>query len=463
VSGSSGADGTGVLAHLPGVDRAAVEEAVRAPVTWCDEVSDLLARLGRRRWAVTLLTLDHGTADPALAARIGEEPSAGVLFLFSTEATVERVLAAEEAGAASLLGLPPEPEALRREVAPIPAEPGSIPVEAPEGAPEPEGDEAPLIVGRSPALVEVFRVVGRVAPSSATVLITGESGTGKELVARALHRRGERADGPFVPVNCAAIPDALLEAELFGHERGAFTGAVGRSEGRFGRADGGTLFLDEVGEMSVALQAKLLRVLESGEVERLGGGEVQRVDARVVAATNRDLRERVREGRFREDLLFRLAVVEVELPPLRARPGDVRPLALHFARRLSRAHGRPIHHLSRRALERLEAHDWPGNVRELRNVIDRAVLLARGGVVRSTDLRTGPDAPRTSPVGDPGGSAGYPPTLSLDEVEARHVRHVLRHTGGHMGRAAEILGIHRNTMTAKVRQHEIDVDALGEP
>ncbi|NIP60256.1 MAG: AAA family ATPase, partial [Gemmatimonadetes bacterium] len=445
----------GVLAHLPGADRSGVEEAIGAPVRWCGGTSELLAGLGEGPWSATLLTLDDGGVDEALAARIGAEASAGVLFLFARDPSVERVLAAEAAGAATLLPHPPDPVSLEKEVAPVVSERGSVPV------PEEPAEEG-SVVGSSPALVDVFRVVGRVAPTSATVLVTGESGTGKELVARALHQQGDRAEGPFVPVNCAAIPDTLLEAELFGHEKGAFTGAVGRSQGRFERADGGTLFLDEVGEMSLALQAKLLRVLETGEVERLGSSEVIRVDVRVVAATNRELRERVAEGRFREDLLFRLAVVELELPPLRERTRDIRPLALHFAARFTRMHERPVGWFSDAAIERLEAHHWPGNVRELRNVVDRAVLLARGGVIRSVDLRTGRDAPRTSPVERIAGDPVYPPTLSLEEVEARHIRRVLEHTGGHMGRAAEILGIHRNTMTVKVREYGIDVDALGD-
>jgi DNA-binding NtrC family response regulator len=290
------------------------------------------------------------------------------------------------------------------------------------------------------------------------VLITGESGTGKELVARALHEQGVRSGGPFVAVNCAAIPDTLLEAELFGFEKGAFTGALAASAGRFGRAHGGTLFLDEIGELSVPLQAKILRVLESGEVERLGAASATTVDVRVVAATNQPLRERVREGRFREDLLFRLAVVEVELPPLRRRTGDVLPLALHFARDFSKRYARPLQGLSQPAVSRLLAHAWPGNVRELRNVMDRAVLLARGGVIREGDVRLGADAPRVSPR-EPGAPAGYPPTLSLRDVEAAHIRSVLRFTGGRMGEAAEILGIHRNTITSKVREYAIELDA----
>jgi len=452
-----------VTALLPGADRPGVEGAIGAPIRWCDGVSELLDAIAERPSAATLAVLEEDAGgegvSEALAARIGAEASAGVLFLFARNPSVERVLAAEEAGAATLLPHPPDPEILERDVAPVVRESGGVKIPGDAG---PEGS----VVGRSPMLVDVFRTVGRVAPTSATILITGESGTGKELVARTVHQQSDRGDAPFVPVNCAAIPDTLLEAELFGHERGAFTGAVGRSEGRFGRAHGGTLFLDEVGEMSLALQAKLLRVLDTGEVERLGSREVTRVDARIVAATNRDLEARVEKGRFREDLLFRLAVVEVTLPPLRERPEDVKPLALHFAARFGEAHSRPVESFSETAMELLEAHDWPGNVRELRNAVDRAVLLARGGVIRSVDLKLGREAPRTSPLERPAGAkAGaelaYPPTLSLREVEARHIRRVLEHTKGHMGEAAEILGIHRNTMTVKVREYEIDVDALG--
>jgi DNA-binding NtrC family response regulator len=263
-------------------------------------------------------------------------------------------------------------------------------------------------------------------------------------------------------VNCAAIPDTLLEAELFGFEKGAFTGAVAASEGRFGRAHGGTLFLDEIGELSLALQAKILRVLESGEIERLGARTSTAVDVRVVAATNQPLRQRVSDGRFREDLLYRLAVVEVEVPPLRRRQQDVLPLVFHFARRFSIRYGRPVRALSQPAMQRLTTYPWPGNVRELRNVIDRAVLLARGGVIRSQDVRLGADAPRTSPL-EAGAGVGYAPTMSLSEVEAAHIRSVLEHTQGRMGEAAEILGIHRNTMTAKVREHGIDVRTTGSP
>jgi len=367
---------------------------------------------------------------------------------------MEAVVAAEAAGAAALLPFPPDPDALAAFLAPYLAEGNDVPVPAEAGASD------AVVVGTSPALVEAYRTLARVAPTSATVLVLGESGTGKELVARALHARSRRAAGPFVPVNCAALPDGLLEAELFGYERGAFTGAVGRSDGRFGRAHGGTLFLDEIGELGLPLQAKLLRALDSGEIERLGGAGTTRVDVRVVTATNRDLEARVQEGAFREDLLYRLAVVTVGLPPLRERPGDILPLAIHFAGHFARRYGRPVRALSRAAVEHLEHQPWPGNVRELRNAMDRGVLLSRGGVVRSVDLVGSEDARRISPPGD-GLDPAYPATMALREVEERHIRRVLRQTRGHMGDAAAILGVHRNTVTAKVREYGIDARNPG--
>ncbi len=442
------------LALLPGTDRTGVERALGAPVQFSDGATEFLEELRKGSWLVALLSMDDDSVDERIAQRVAESGQAQALFLTSAQTSVERVIAAERAGAVALLSHPPNEAELEREVRPILQEPGDLDIPG-ESPPDEWG-----VVGSSRALMDVFRVVARVASTPATVLITGESGTGKELVAKALHTQGARADGPFVAVNCAAIPDTLLEAELFGYERGAFTGAVAPSEGRFGRAHGGTLFLDEIGELSLPLQAKLLRVLESGEVQRLGEGKTVRVDARVVAATNQPLRERTESGRFREDLLFRLAVVEVELPSLRRRREDVMPLAFHFVRQFSERYGRPVRAISRPARDRLETYPWPGNVRELRNVVDRAVLLARGGVIRSADIQLGAEAPRTSPT-DAASGVGYPPSMSMREVEALHIQNVLAHTGGHMGDAAEILGIHRNTMTLKVREFGIDVSAIG--
>ena len=232
------------------------------------------------------------------------------------------------------------------------------------------------IVGQSPALRATLDVIRQAAPSSATVLLLGESGTGKELFARALHEHSLRAQAPFVPINCAAIPETILESELFGYEKGAFTGAAQRKEGRIERAQAGTLFLDEVGELSPAVQVKLLRFLQEGEIERLGGTAPIKVDCRVVAATNRDLAVQVKEGRFREDLFYRLNVIQVQLPPLRDRPEDVPLLADHFVVRYSAKNGKPARALTAAALEALEAYSWPGNVRELENAIERAVVLS---------------------------------------------------------------------------------------
>ena len=324
-----------------------------------------------------------------------------------------------------------------------------------------ERGTGPVLVGTGPEMAEIFHVLARVASSPATVLVTGESGTGKELIAQAIHWASDRDDGPFVAVNCAAIPEHLLESELFGHERGAFTGAVARRVGRFERANGGTLFLDEIGDMSLVLQAKILRILEERVLERVGSEETMPLDVRVVAATHQNLEQRIADGDFREDLYYRLAVVELHVPPLRERGDDIRELALHYVAHFAKRYARPMEGITEEAIRHLQAYHWPGNVRELRNVLDRAVLLSRGGVLHLSELRLGaasPRAPSRSKIDD---ITGYPPSISLDEVEADHIRRVLDFTKGHMGNAAEILGIHRNTLARKIREFEIDTAAEG--
>jgi transcriptional regulator with GAF, ATPase, and Fis domain len=276
-----------------------------------------LQALAEHPWPATILGLDAAGGDQELIRRIAAHPHVGRLLLASAAPSLQMAMLAPALGA-QLLTLPAEAEALRRALDAGPAAGPVVPL------PEPTGD----LVGSSPELVQVFSAVGRVGPSDATVLVTGESGTGKELVARALHAVSTRADGPFVAVNCAAIPEDLLESELFGHEKGAFTGAIARKVGRFERAGGGTLFLDEIGDMSLVLQAKILRAVQEREIERVGGEERITLDVRIVAATHRDLPALVSAGEFREDLYYRLAVVRLHLPPLRARPGDVRDLAL---------------------------------------------------------------------------------------------------------------------------------------
>jgi two-component system response regulator HydG len=405
-----------------------------------------LRALGEGKWAATVLSLDLPGSGLALAARLVEEGRAGPVVLATAEPGPDLVMAAVGAGALDLLGIPVDAERLEAALRGVLSGGPRVPL-------PPAGDAE--LVGGSAALMEVFGSVARVAPSPATVLITGESGTGKELVARAIHGASGRARGPFVAVNCAAIPEDLLESELFGHERGAFTGAVARKLGRFERASGGTIFLDEIGDMSLVLQAKILRVLQEREIERLGGEERIPVDVRVVAATHRDLAERIAEGEFREDLFYRHAVVRLHLPPLRERGADVRTLALHYAARYTADYGRRVRFMATAALERLEGLGWPGNVRELRNVVERAVLAARGDTVRVEDIEL--DPPRRAAAT---GAAlpGYHPRLSMAEVEKLHIERVLAEANGHLGRAAEVLRMHRNTLARKAREYGIGED-----
>jgi len=301
------------------------------------------------------------------------------------------------------------------------------------------------IVGSSPALRRVLEIATQAAPSSATVLVLGESGTGKELVARFIHEHSSRVRAPFVAVNCSAIPETILEAELFGHERGAFTGALSRREGRFAKATGGTLFLDEIGELSTSVQVKLLRVLQEGEYEPVGGDTV-RADVRIVAATNKDLRAEVAAGRFREDLFYRLNVIAITAPPLRARREDVPLLVDHFLGVYCAKNNRARLEAPREVLQVLMDYSWPGNVRELENVIERAVVLCRGDKLTKEDL---PDSVRE-------GSAAEPSTLAfsvgtpLDEVERRLIRETLRHARGDKSVAAQLLGISTRTIYRKL-------------
>jgi two-component system response regulator HydG len=303
------------------------------------------------------------------------------------------------------------------------------------------------IVGSSPALRRVLDVANQAAPSNATVLVLGESGTGKELIARHIHDRSARASGPFVAVNCSAIPETILEAELFGHERGAFTGANERREGRFAKATTGTLFLDEIGELSPAVQVKLLRVLQEGEYEPIGGDTMQ-ADVRVVAATNRDLDAEVEAGNFREDLYYRLNVIAVTAPPLRSRREDVPLLVDHFLGIYCAKNGRSRLTAPREVVQLLMDYRWPGNVRELENVIERAVVLCRGDTLTVEDL---PENIRNAATAEPSTitfSVGTP----LEDVEHRMIRETLRHAGGDKSVAAQMLGISTRTVYRKLAE-----------
>jgi transcriptional regulator with PAS, ATPase and Fis domain len=297
-------------------------------------------------------------------------------------------------------------------------------------------------------MLPVFRAIAQVAPSPASVLILGESGTGKELVAQAIHQQGPRSTQPFVAVNCAAIPENLLESELFGHEKGSFTGAVARKIGRFERATGGTLFLDEIGDMSLALQGKILRAIQEREVERVGGTDPIAIDVRMIAATNRDLKRLIADGRFREDLYYRLAVVTIPLPRLADRGDDLLVLTAHFLHDFGRQYSKTFTGVTDQALELLRRHDWVGNVRELRNVIERSVLMADGNALRAEHL---PEEWRTG--GEVVPEAEPRPLATLRDVEARHIARVLAHTQGQIGEAAQILGVHRNTLARKIREY----------
>jgi DNA-binding NtrC family response regulator len=298
------------------------------------------------------------------------------------------------------------------------------------------------IIGQSEVMFEVFRAIGKAASTSATVLITGESGTGKELVARAIHYGSDRSSAPFVPVNCGGIPEGLLESELFGHVKGAFTGATTARAGFFHAADRGTIFLDEVSEMSLSMQVKLLRALQDKEICMVGSERPRTVDVRILAATNQELSALVANGVFREDLYYRLNVITIFIPPLRERGDDVLLLARHFAARFAGGMGRPPCRFSDDVLKVLRNYGWPGNVRELENVIQRLVVMTDGDVIDVPDL---PSLMRFSPLQ----GTGF--TRTLAEVETEYVRNVLASVGGNKTRAAEVLGIDRKTLRQKVK------------
>jgi two-component system, NtrC family, nitrogen regulation response regulator GlnG len=333
------------------------------------------------------------------------------------------------------------------------------------------------LIGRHPRMQDVYKTIGRIAASDVTVLLRGESGTGKELVARAIHHYSRRAGRPFVAVSCAAIPGTLLESELFGHERGAFTDAKERRLGKLELATGGTFYLDEVGDMPLDLQTKLLRALQERTIERVGGNESIRIDVRVLAATNRDLEILMKDGRFREDLYYRLNVVTLNLPPLRERRRDIPLLVDHFLAKYRGELGE--RGVAPDALNRLVGHDWPGNVRELENVIQRAIVMATGGVILPEHLPIGPVSAAASVAVDAtleeiierklidcvrglrSHASANLYDLVVGLVEKPLLRAVLRETGGNQVRAAQILGINRNTLRKKLTEHDIDPDGLG--
>jgi len=342
--------------------------------------------------------------------------------------------------------------------------PRSAPTKSPRaGRPGRDPWEAPLIseaprssslnmIGQSPAMQRIFRLIAKIAPTESPVLITGESGTGKELIASAIHLQSRRSHRPFVAVNSSAIPEALFESEIFGHVRGAFTGASSDRVGLMQHADGGTIFFDEVAEMPLSVQVKLLRALQSGEIRRVGAKESIRVDIRVIAATNRDVKRALAEGTFRDDLYYRLNVFHIELPPLRERREDIPLLANYFREKFAHELKKPVTGFSEDARTYLMRHDYPGNVRELENAIERAVTLAEGHEVTAADL---PPTVRESRIPLLGRGAAFPYSegLTLAQLEAEHIRRVLAHTAGNTTKAAKSLGISRSTLWRKMREY----------
>ena len=302
----------------------------------------------------------------------------------------------------------------------------------------------PEIIGRSKKIKEILETVLRISPTDATVLISGESGTGKELIANSIHQKSKRHDGPFIKVNCAALTETLLESELFGHEKGAFTGAISKKEGRFELADKGTIFLDEIGDMSPATQAKVLRVLQEREFERVGGTKTLKVDVRVIAATNKELDKEVKAGRFRDDLYYRLNVVTIHMPSLRERNVDIIPLSDHFLRYYKEKNNKAIKGLHPEALSLMQSYNWPGNVRELENAIERAVIMSRGEYIAPSDL---PIAIQSTEKAEAG--------ASIKDVERILILKTLNETNGNRTKASEILGITRRTLLNKIKEYKI--------
>ena len=414
---------------------------------WAADLPRAARLLAGGRWDLVLVVLGERSDEELTwwVDALRSAPGGPRLIALADRPSMGLALRAEKLGVLDVLALPLKREALSHALARVRSAVTEVALPLPPVDTEAQGQYA--LVGQSPAMLDVYKLMARVANSTATVLILGDSGTGKEVVARTIHQHGPAA-GPFVAVNCAAIPENLLESELFGHEKGAFTGAVARKIGRFEQAGGGTLFLDEIADMSLSLQAKILRAVQEREIERVGGGESIPVTVRLIAATNRDLQDAIAQGRFREDLYYRLAVVTIQLPRLGDRGDDLIQLVAHFARQFGERYGKRIEAVSDRALELLRHHQWVGNVRELRNVIERAAIVASGGTLRSEHL---PDGMRAEEPGVPERSTGALPTLA--EAEARHIARVLQHTGGQIGAAADILGIHRNTLTRKMKEY----------
>ncbi len=444
-------------------DEPAIREALRLVLE--DEYSIVEAADGKEAVRMVLsrppdaLLLDIMMPEMSGLDALTEIRSRGVdipILVISGHATISTAVEALKRGAQDFLEKPLEREIVLRRLAGV-LERARL-RETVEAQKAEEGDRWRLI-GESAAMEEVRDVISRVGPTQATVLITGESGTGKELVARAIHEASTRSDAPFIKVNCAAIPDELIESELFGHEKGSFTGAGSRQKGRFARAHGGTIFLDEIGDMSLKTQAKVLRALQDGEIEPLGAGQPIRVDVRVLAATNKALRHEIAEGNFREDLFYRLSVLPVHLPPLRERAGDLPLLVAHISSLVCRENNFRPRQMTPAAIDRLAAHAWPGNVRELRNYIERAIILVRSDEIDAADLPPLEDVPQGS-----GESLMEIPTLRdfKEASEREYLRRRLEEHDWNITRTAQAIATPRSNLYKRLEHHSLARLAGGE-
>jgi len=435
-----------VVGQLNGQLATAVKMAMSAgaKVSHVDSIAQATHAL-RAGQGADLLLVDYELDIAGLIRANEAERISAPVVACGVAADPKKAADAIRAGAKEFIPLPPEAELIAAVLAAV-------------------ADENRPMVVRDPAMQQVIALADQVAPSDASILITGESGVGKEVIARYVHQKSRRAGKPFISVNCAAIPDNLLESELFGHEKGAFTGAVARRIGKFEEANGGTLLLDEISEMDARLQAKLLRAIQEREIDRVGGAKPVKVDIRILATSNRDLAQAVRDGTFREDLLYRLNVVNLRLPPLRERPGDVVALAEFFAKKYAAANGMPDRPLSEAARRRLAGHRWPGNVRELENAVHRAVLLSNGPEVQDDAIRL-PDGQPMSGQGDPGARAAQAAYQAAETasrafvgqtvaaMEQQLILDTLSHCLGNRTHAATILGISIRTLRNKLKEY----------